>query len=152
MRFQTHLAAALVLAVALPAQAQDGVHIDDPYARFMPGSKAGAAFLVIENDQMDDDRLIGASSPAAAKVELHTHRQTADGMMQMIHVTEGLVVPGNGTLVLERGGNHLMFMGLTELPAEGSTVPVTLVFERAGEVTVEVPVDNKREAGVMMGN
>ena len=73
-------------------------------------------------------------------------------MMQMIHVTEGLVVPGNGTLVLERGGNHLMFMGLTELPAEGSTVPVTLVFERAGEVTVEVPVDNKREAGVMMGN
>ena len=142
---------ATALFLSSAALAHDGVHINDAYARFLPGSQAGAAFFEIENHQTDDDRLIGASSPVAAKVELHTHVQGEDGLMQMRQIEGGIVVPGNGAALLQRGGDHLMFMGLTTRPKDGDVIPVTLTFERLGEVTVEIPVDNAREpeAGMM---
>lgn len=142
----TAAAVALALpALAAPALAHEGVHVTDAYARFMPGARSGAAFMVIENHQAEDDRLIGAASRIAETVELHTHREGADGVMQMLHVPEGFVIPANGTHALSRGGDHVMFMGLIEVPADGGTVPVTLTFEKAGEVTLDIPVDNARE-------
>lgn len=136
--------AAVAAVVALPAFAHDGLHIEDAYARFMPGAMAGAAFMTIENHMTEDDRLIGAASDIAAKVELHTHRAGTDGTMQMIHVTEGFVIPAQGIHELKRGGDHVMFMGLKEPPAEGATVSVTLTFEKSGEMVVDIPVDNAR--------
>jgi hypothetical protein len=43
-------------------------------------------------------------------------------------------------------------MGIIEAPAEGGTVPLTLIFERSGEITLDVPVDNARKAGGGMGH
>ncbi|MCT8330557.1 copper chaperone PCu(A)C [Albidovulum sediminis] len=134
--------AAIAFALATPALADGGVTITDAYARFMPGSKAGAAFFVIENHGTADDRLVGAASDVAMKVELHTHVQGADGSMQMMPVEVGFPVPAGGTHALERGGDHVMFMGLKG--EVGETVTVTLSFEQAGDVTVEIPVDNAR--------
>lgn len=134
--------AALALSLASPAFAAEDVTITDAYARMMPGSKAGAAFFVIENHSDTDDRLIGVASDAAMKVELHTHQQAADGTMQMIHVEEGFAVPAGGAHTLARGGDHVMFMGLQG--ERGATVTVTLTFEHAGDMTVEIPVDNDR--------
>ena len=133
--------AALAMTVALPAFAQDTITVKDAYARFMPGSMAGAAFMVIENAGDADDQLIDAKSDIADRVELHTHKADASGMMQMIHVPEGFAIPAHGDHSLQRGGDHVMLMGLKEKPENGQSFSLTLTFEKAGDVTVEVPVD-----------
>jgi len=136
--------AATTLA-ATAALAQNGLQVNDPYARAStPMSTSGAAFMVIENHAGADDRLIDARSDAAERVELHTHTEDANGVMRMIHVEEGFVIPAGEEVRLERGGKHVMLMGLVRPLEQGETVSVTLVFEREGEVVVEVPVDNDR--------
>jgi periplasmic copper chaperone A len=141
--------AAAVLALAAPglAVAHDGVHINQPYVR--AGAQSGAVFMVIVNHAAADDRLIGAATDAAKKAELHTHIENADGVMQMVEVPEGFVIPAEGQHELARGGDHVMLMGLTRALATGDTISLTLTFERAGDVTVEVPVDNDRAADAM---
>lgn len=137
------LAATTLAATA--ALAQDGVNVIDPYARVSTEmSVSGAAFMVIENRASAEDRLIDARSDAAQRVELHTHQEDANGVMRMIHVEEGFVIPAGDELRLERGGKHVMLMGLVRPLAQGDTLQVTLVFEREGEVIVEIPVDNDR--------
>jgi len=66
-------------------------------------------------------------------------------VMKMREVASGIPVPAGGSHVLMRGGDHVMFMGLTTRFEQGTTFPVTLVFEQAGEVTVDVPVDLERQ-------
>lgn len=142
MSFKSTLLATLAAAtLALPATAQE-IHILDTYARSAsPSAKTGAAFMLIENIGDADDRLIGASSPAAKMVQLHTHREDAQGVMQMVHVEEGFDLPAGETLVLQRGGHHVMFMGLIEPFEQGKTIPLTLSFEKSGDITLEIPVD-----------
>ena len=149
-RFTTLLAAVATL-FALPAFGEGNIMIQDPYARTMGGMGAsGAVFFGIMNHGAEDDRLIDAKSDVAQKVELHTHKEDANGVMQMLHVPEGFVVPAMGTHALERGGDHVMLMGLTQELKDGDTVALTLVFEKAGEVVIEAPVDNARK-GMGMG-
>lgn len=124
----------------------DGIMVEDAYARAStPTAKSGAAFMVLMNTSDQDDRLVAAKSDVAARVELHTHREIADGVMKMMEVEEGFAIPAGGTHMLARGGDHVMFMGLNEPFADGDTVAVTLVFEHAGEVAVEIPVDLNRK-------
>jgi len=140
----TALTALAALTLAAPALAQE-IHVLDPYARSAsPMAKTGAAFMLIENIGDADDRLIGVSSPAAKKVELHTHREDG-GVMKMIHVEEGFAIPAGETVFLQRGGNHVMLMGLTEPFEQGKTIPLTLTFEKSGEIGIEVPVDLARK-------
>lgn len=149
-RFQNILAA-LFAFVALPALAHDGVHINDAYARsngVMGGS--GAIFFVVENHQIEDDRLIAAASDVANMVQLHTHIAGADGVMQMREVPDGFMIPANGLHALARGGDHVMLMGLTTALKDGDIVKLMLTFEKAGVVEVEVPVDNARKADAAM--
>jgi copper(I)-binding protein len=137
--------AAFALTLAAPAMAQE-IHVLDPYARSAsPMAKTGAAFMLIENIGDADDRLIGVSSPAAKMVQLHTHREEG-GVMKMVHVEEGFAVPAGETIFLQRGGDHVMMMGLTEPFEQGKTIPLTLVFETSGEIEIEVPVDLARKA------
>lgn len=140
------LAAVAAITFALPAAAGGDIMVMDPYARAASASaKSGAAFMMIHNHGTTDDRLIGAASPAAKRVELHTHVEE-DGVMRMIHVEEGFALPADGMIMMQRGGQHVMFMGLTEPFEQGKMVPVTLIFETAGEIEIEVPVDLTRKA------
>ena len=144
MSLRLTLATTLGLALASPALAQE-IHILDTYARAAsPMAKTGAAFMMIENIGGADDRLIGASSPAAQTVQMHTHREEG-GVMKMLHLEEGLPVPAGETVMLQRGGHHLMFMGLTESFEQGKMIPLTLIFETSGEITVDVPIDLTRK-------
>ncbi|MEC7761470.1 MAG: copper chaperone PCu(A)C [Pseudomonadota bacterium] len=140
------LLGAAVAAFAMPAFADSEITITDAYARAAGmNAMAGAAFFVIENTGDEDDRLIGASSDIAARVELHTHIEGEDGVMQMRQVEDGFPVAAGSTHVLERGSDHVMFMGLNGSMAQGDTVKVTLMFEKAGEIEVEIPVDLERQ-------
>ncbi|WP_171235248.1 copper chaperone PCu(A)C [Ruegeria sp. HKCCA6837] len=140
------LATLAAVTLAIPALADGTIKVDDAYARSSgKTAKAGAAFMMIENQGVADDRLIGATSDAAARVELHTHEVDDNGVAKMVHVEEGFVIPAGETYMLKRGGAHVMFMGLTAPFEQDAMVPVTLIFENAGEVEIEIPVDLERQ-------
>lgn len=139
----------MAMTLAVPAFAE-GIEIQDPYARASGMSAiAGAAFFTIHNGTETDDRLIAASSDVAARVELHTHIEQ-DGVMRMVEVEEGFPIPAGGDHALARGGDHVMFMGIKEPFEQGKIITVTLTFESAGDITVEIPVDLERQEGAMM--
>lgn len=123
------------------SEACAGLHVHDAYALVAsPMARSGAAFMILHNHGGPDDRLIAARSDVAARVELHTHEER-DGVMRMIEVTEGFPLPSEGEHVLERGGDHVMFLGLERSLADGDLVEVTLVYESGCEVAVSIPVD-----------
>ncbi|MEM8555882.1 MAG: copper chaperone PCu(A)C [Pseudomonadota bacterium] len=140
--------AILTLAAATASFADDGIMVEDAYARASTSmAKSGAAFMVIKNMGASDDRLVSASSPIAERVELHTHKEDANGMMKMMEVEEGFAIPAGGMHKLGRGGDHVMFLGLNTSLEQGDTVEVTLTFEQAGDMTMTIPVDLERMDG-----
>ncbi|KIC43351.1 copper-binding protein [Ruegeria sp. ANG-R] len=142
----TLLATLTTLSLASGALAADAIVVEDAYARSSGKSaKAGAAFMMIENHSDNDDRLIGVTSDVAGRVELHTHKIDENGVAKMMQVEEGFAIPAGETHMLKRGGDHVMFMGLKAPFEQGATVPVTLIFEQAGEIVVEIPVDLERK-------
>ncbi len=144
MSFKTTLLTAIAAAsFSVPAFAEIEIH--DQYAR-SSNAMAGAAFMVIHNHGDTDDRLVGVSSDAAARVELHTHIEDADGIMRMTHVEDGLDLPAGGEIAMVRGSDHVMFMGLNAPFEQDEVVTITFEFENAGEVVVEIPVDQDRAA------
>ncbi|PCJ08222.1 MAG: copper-binding protein [Rhodobacteraceae bacterium] len=141
-------AASLFVTGAAQADEMSKMMIQDAYARASTGkSTTGAAFMAVVNHSAQDDRLISVRTDAAARAELHTHKETGDGVMQMVHVEEGFAIPAGETHLLKRGGDHVMLMGLTQAMKQGDIITLTLVFETAGEVVVEVPVDLERKPG-----
>ncbi|MGF1660392.1 MAG: copper chaperone PCu(A)C [Rubrimonas sp.] len=135
------LGAALAAAcLAGPALAGD-ISVADPFARATPpGAGASAAYMAVRNAGSEDDRLVAARSDVARRVELHTHILDADGVARMREVEGGIPLPAGETVTLAPGGLHVMLMGLTGQLLEGESVPLTLVFEKAGELALEAPV------------
>tara|TARA_R110002110_G_scaffold92155_41_gene240019 strand:+ start:1589 stop:2050 length:462 start_codon:yes stop_codon:yes gene_type:complete len=141
-RFLTAAVAATLLAT--PAFAE--IIVRDAYVRSStPSSVTGAAFMVLMNDGAEDDRLIAATSDVAGRVELHTHIEDENGVMKMTEIEGGLNVPAGSMHMLQRGGDHVMFMGLNAPLEQGGAVAVTLTFEKAGDVQVMIPVDHERK-------
>jgi len=137
---------AVAVFTLIPAISLAEIVVSDSYARASrPGAPSGAAFMIIENTGDTADRLIAARSDISKRVELHTHIEQSDGVMKMVEVEEGFEIAAGATYALKRGGDHVMFMGLTETLEQGGEVTVTLVFEQAGEMTLTVPVDNERK-------
>lgn len=85
------------------------------------------------------DRLLDAKSPVAKRVEIHTHIKDGD-VMRMRRVDGPLPVTADAPIKMAPGGVHVMLMGLNHALDAGTTIPVTLIFEIAGEMTVDVPV------------
>lgn len=114
------------------------IHAIAPFARATPGpAKNGAAYLKLVNKGADD-RLIAARSDVAKSTEIHTHKM--DGDVMRMRKIDALELPGGEPTVLEPGGDHIMFLGLHKPLKEGESFPLTLVFEKAGEMTFEVNV------------
>lgn len=134
------------LVATLPLSAAADIMVMDPYARASsPAAKAGAAFMVLHNTGSEDDRLIGATTEASKVTQLHTHVDDGNGIMKMTHVHEGFEIKAGEKLMLERGGNHVMMMGLTSSLDQDEVISVTLTFEKAGEMVVDIPVDLTRK-------
>ena len=145
MSFKTLALAAAAALFTLPAFGDDmKIMIKDAYVR--SGAKSGAAFLTILNHSDTDDRLVAAATDAAPRVELHTHIQDDNGVVKMRPLEGGIAVPAGGMHALKRGADHVMMMGLDGALEQGSTISLTLTFEQAGDITIEVPVNNDRKA------
>ena len=96
-------------------------------------------YMVIKNHGSEPDRLIGGSASFAGKVEVHEMKMDGD-VMKMREIKGGLEIPAGGSVTLKPGGLHVMFMKLTEQMNEGETRTVTLEFDKAGSVEMELPV------------
>lgn len=147
-------AALLMLSPAAYADHQEGNHashsantiavgkldVTDAHLRATPpNAKVAAGYLTIRNGGDEPDRLTGGSADFADKVEVH--EMTMDGgVMKMRPLEDGLEIAPGGTAELRPGGYHLMFIGLSDALDEGQTKSVTLTFEKAGTVTLEMPV------------
>lgn len=137
-------ALAILAFAPIDSQAHDysvgNITVMHPWVRATPGNaKAGAGYLSISNSGETADTLQRAESNVSKRTELHMHSMV-DGVMKMIHVEGGVEVPVGTDVVFEPGGLHVMFMGLKAPFKEGDTVPVTLFFEKAGELKIEMMV------------
>ena len=121
-------------------QMEPGISVRDAWTReSMMVDLAGAAYMVIHNNTDDEDTLIGASSPAAADVQIHQSQMDEDGVMAMIHVGEIPLLPHADT-ELKPGGYHVMLIGLVEPLTEGNEIELSLEFATAEPQTLMVPV------------
>lgn len=151
--------ATLAPAAETTAVAAAGITVDGAWARTSPMmATAGAAYMTITSTTAD--KLVGASVDAsiAGKVEIHETRMVEGGMgsdttmmmggdttvpgmgaMEMVPV-DSLDIPAGVAVELAPGGYHLMLLDLPAPLEMGSTFTLTLVFEQAGQQTVEVVV------------
>jgi periplasmic copper chaperone A len=130
-----------VTLMATVAAAQ--VKVEGAWARpTVPGQQGGGGFVTLTSAA--GDRLVGGSTPLAQRFELHTMAMKGD-VMQMRQV-DAIALPAGKPIKLEPGGLHVMFIGLKQPLALGSKVPVTLRFEKAGEVLVEFDVTSRPTA------
>ena len=135
-------AAALALFGAL-AQAHSfklgDIDIGHPYARVTAaGQPTGGGYLRLEN-KGGDDRLLSARAGVSASVELHS--MTMEGDVMRMRQVDGVALPAGKTVELKPGGFHIMFVGLKAPLKDGDKFPMTLKFEKAGEVEVTVNVE-----------
>ena len=137
------ITALTIFPFVTPALAE--IEIRDQYA-LSSNAMAGAAFMVIHNHGDTDDKLLGVTSDAAKRVELHTHIEDENGVMRMVHVEAGFILPAGNELHLKRGSNHVMFMGLTKPFKQDDNIAITFTFDNAGQINVNIPVDLDRRS------
>lgn len=134
--FAASLLGALAAAPALHAQTT--VKVEGAWARpTVQGQAAGGGFLKITGGAAAD-KLVSASAGVSKTVELHTMQM--DGDVMRMRQVDGIVVPAGKTVELKPGGLHVMFMGINAPLKAGDSFPLTLRFEKAGEVKVEMKV------------
>jgi hypothetical protein len=116
------------------------IHIRNPFSSALPPiSKNGAIYLTLVNQGHHSDQLVGAATPIAERVEIHTHRME-DGMMKMRKVDE-VELPPDEEVVFAPGGNHIMLIGLSQALKEGEYFPLMLHLEKTGYVEVKVIIE-----------
>lgn len=150
MRFLAFLTM-LCLAFAASAQAQtnSGIEISHPRARATVGTAAnGAAYLKIVNHGARDDSLTAASTPAAAKAELHT-TLNENGVTKMRPLAE-VPIKAGASAEFKPGGMHIMLLGLKQPLKAGGGFPLTLTFKAAGAVETTLTVE--KPSGTDMGD
>lgn len=140
-----HLGAAVAaIAISAAAQAHEfkagQITIGHPYARAsVPGQVAGGGYLSLDNQGTSGDRLLSASADVSQSVQLHS--MAMDGDVMRMRQVEGIELPAGKKVELKPGGLHIMFIGLKAPLKAGDKFPLTLKFERAGEVKVQVSVE-----------
>lgn len=115
-----------------------GMRITAAYATATP--RSAAVYFRIENATGEDDRLTGITSPAASGASLHRSSVDAAGIARMQALPEGIALPAGTTHELAPGGDHVMLTGLAARLAPGARLPLTLTFEHAAPLALEVEV------------
>ena len=126
--------------VAFAFAQSSSIQVEKSWTRATPtGASAGMVFMTISNQANVADRLVSASSGVADKLEIDEMR-VVNGKMEMRQVSDGVSVPANSSIVLKPDGYHIMLIGLKKRLKAGDTLRISLAFEKAGNVSVAVPV------------
>jgi copper(I)-binding protein len=132
------------LLLAQPVLAQSAIQVSDAYAHPPIGAgKVAVAFMTLSNTADTDYRLLGATSDAFGRIELHTHLNE-DGIMKMRKVDD-IALPAGEKVSLKPGG---LFDATSEM-AVGDTLEVVFSVQGAPDAApemlrIEVPVKNRR--------
>lgn len=149
-------------AAGTTAPAAGGLTVEGAWARTSTGmANAGAAYLVVKNAGTTADALISASSPVAGSAEVHETYVLASpsgammpaasdampaasgamaGEMMGMRPVARIDIPAGGSIELKPGGYHIMLMGLKQELVAGSTISLTLTFEKAPPITATLEV------------
>ncbi|MHB1214277.1 MAG: copper chaperone PCu(A)C [Thiobacillus sp.] len=146
MKRKRWMIAAVATLAAHAAWAAD-ISVTDAWARAtMPGQQVGGAYMQIQANA--DARLVGVSSAAVPRVEMHEMK--LDGGVMRMREVKAIDLPKDKTVALEPGGFHLMLMNLPQPIAAGDMIPLTLVIESGGtRQTVEVKAEARALGGAM---
>ncbi len=119
------------------AAISEGILVTDPYVLPpFPGRDVAAGFFEIKNTG-PADRLLSVSSPVSDTVEIHNHIED-DGIMRMRRI-DSVALETNDVVTFKPGSYHLMMFGV-EFEESQKTVDITLNYEKAGSVTLTVPI------------
>lgn len=140
---KTTMVAAAAMLVPLASLAAD-LTVEDAYLR-SANPMTGAAFMRIDNPGETACQLTSVASDVAERIELHTHEEE-EGVMRMRQIEGGIAIPAGGSVQLDRGGDHVMLLGLTRPLADGDRVAFQLDLGECGTQEVEAVVDNARDA------
>ncbi|WP_074381158.1 copper chaperone PCu(A)C [Bartonella doshiae] len=141
----TNVAWAFLFAfMSLPAVAQQykvgDIEIINPWTRETPrGIKIGSGYLYIINHSNTPDRLVSVLANGVHTTEIHS-MEVVNDIMKMEKMHNGIEIPGNGEITLKPGGNHIMFVGLSQPLKLGDKIGAKLVFEKAGTIDIEFSV------------
>jgi copper(I)-binding protein len=138
------LASMATLPLATPALARahgykaGDIQIGHPWSRAAPSGITGVGYLTLMNNGTTADRLLGARADIAVSAEIH--QQTEEGGIMRMRPVQGIDLPPGVLVKLEPNGFHIMLIGLKQAMAKDDRVPMTLIFQKAGEVRVELEV------------
>jgi periplasmic copper chaperone A len=142
------IAVLLSLAVALAPPAamahshkKKGLEIVHPWTPAMVEANVAniTVYMKLKNSGKAPERLLSATTLLADKVELIEPK--VQGSMTLPTVTTALSVPAGGELVLSSSGPRLLLSGIKKRLDAYDTFKLTLVFEKAGRMEVEVMVE-----------
>ena len=147
MRHPVYLTAAILLALCgggrseAQTSAAKPIVIEQPWARATPGgARTGAAYMTLINNGPFGDRLLGATTPLADKVQFHKVSED-NGVSRMREVPVVDLEPG-ARIIFRPGEMHMMIVGLKQPLVEGQNFQLTLQFEKAGNVELTVPIEH----------
>ena len=126
-------------ARAVAAHGDEGTPAAGATPNAMPMGGTAAAFMTITNGGSADDRLVSAKTDVTQMVEIHEMKDK-NGVMEMSPLPDGLPIPAGTTVELKPGGYHVMLFGLKHDLVAGEQYQLTVTFEHAGDVTLDVPI------------
>jgi len=133
------LVASLLLGAASPLLAGEGVQVEDAWVREAPPTaQVLAAFMKVHNGSDAAVAVVGASSPAFGRIELH-RTVMEDGVARMI-AEERVEIPAGAEVSFEPGGLHLMLFDPAHALTQGDEVPLTIELEDGAHVETRAPV------------
>ena len=141
---QILVALILVFGVMGDTQAADPITvgelvISDVWARATPPNvKTGAVYITITNHGNSMEMIKSISTEIAGKAMVHQSIEV-DGIMKMEHMMHVMIKPGT-TLIMKPGGFHVMLMKLKEPLTDGESFPMTITFDKAGDVNLEIEI------------
>lgn len=129
----------LILVLFSACAGASTLTVEDPWSR--PGFRGdnGAVYLNIINDGAFDENLIGVSTDIAAAAEMHLSRMDENGVITM-EPQNLIVIPSGNSLEFYPGGLHIMLVNLMRDLSIGDSFPITLEFQRGGDITIQVEV------------
>jgi hypothetical protein len=133
---------ALYAGMAWPHSHEKGdIQVRHPWSRATPpGAKVAAGYMEIRNNGRQPDRLVSATTAVAQRVEIHVTER--DGEVMKMREVKSLEIPARERYQLRPGGSHLMLVDITRPLQKGEKLLMRLVFERAGELQIELEVQD----------
>ena len=133
----------ILLGASVSACSKTGtLTVWDPWVRPAALGGNGAVYLIISNATDTDDTVLSASTDAASTAEVHMSMIDGNDVISM-KMQEVVPIPAQQEVIFKPGGLHLMLIGLTRDLKTGDTISLTLHFKEAGNITLEVPVEEQ---------